>query len=237
MHLGPSGAREFVKAFLQRYEKKADAEVWLFPPTVSLEAVAAMVTDRAEVRVGAQDVYWEEKGAYTGQTSTGMVTEAGGSAALVGHSERRHVFGETVEETGKKTRALLAAALTPVFCVGEKLDEREAGNTPTVVREQLSALEGLDSAELARVVVAYEPVWAIGTGAVATPGDAEEVHSAVKEWFGQRGVVDLKVLYGGSVKTSNVAELISQPSIDGVLVGGASLDPVGWAELVAVRPD
>jgi triosephosphate isomerase len=237
MHLGPAGARDFVKVFLQRYEKKADAEVWFFPPAVSIDSVASQMTDRTELKVGAQDVHWESKGAFTGQTSLEMVSEAGGTAALVGHSERRHVFGETDEETGKKARAVLAAGLIPVFCVGEKLEEREAGQTLAVVKRQLSVLEGLDQTALGDVVVAYEPVWAIGTGAVATPADAVEVHEAIKLWFSEHGARDPKVLYGGSVKSSNVAELIAQPSIDGVLVGGASLDPSAWAELVNVRPD
>lgn len=235
MHLGPAGARKFIKTFLQRYEKKADAEVWFFPPSASLEAVGSQITDRPELKVGAQDVHWEVKGAFTGQTSIAMVTEAGGSAALVGHSERRHVFGETDAETGKKTRALLEADLTPVFCVGEKLEERDAGETLSVVHRQLAVLEGMDSRALSRIVVAYEPVWAIGTGKVATLSDAVEVHEGIKAWFSERGARDPRVLYGGSVKSSNVAELIAAQNIDGVLVGGASLDPVVWAELVAVR--
>lgn len=237
MHLGPTSAREFMKVFLQRYGKKADAEIWLFPPATSIEAVAAAVADRPEILVGAQDVYWEEKGAFTGQMSISMLAEAGGRAALVGHSERRHVFGETDEETGKKVRALLDTDMIPVLCVGEKLEQREAGHTISVVRQQLGAIDGLDAGLIARCVIAYEPVWAIGTGKVATPEDAEEVHADIKRWLADHGAAGVSVLYGGSVKESNVASLIGCESVDGVLVGGASLDPGGWANLVAVRPD
>lgn len=239
MSIGPEGAREFMQVFLQRYRKETGVEVWFFPPAPSLEAVAGTVRDRPEIVVGAQDVYWEESGAFTGQTSVTMIVEAGAKAALVGHSERRHVFAETDEETGRKVRALLGAGLTAVLCVGEKLGEREAGNTVDVVTRQLSTLEGLDANQLGKIVIAYEPVWAIGTGRNATPADAAAVHAAIREWFAARGVAaeNMSVLYGGSVKGSNVVELISESEIDGVLVGGASLDVAAWSEIVSARPN
>ena len=239
MHLGPEGAAEFFQVFSQRYRQLLDREVWFFPPAVSLKTVADLTRDRADVRVGAQNIYWEPKGAYTGELSVSMLTEAGGAAALVGHSERRHVFGETTDDTAKKVRALLDGGLTPLLCVGEKIEQREAGSTLAVVSGQLCALNGLDSAVLSRVVIAYEPVWAIGTGKTATPGDAAEVHAAIRRWLVDRGVAerDVRVLYGGSVKVDNVGALVAEPEIDGVLVGGASLDPSAWATIVGAVVD
>ena len=239
MHLAPVEARQFIKAFLSRYRLVNGREVWFFPSAVSLEAVARETRDRSEIVVGAQNIHWEDRGAFTGELSVPMARAAGARAALVGHSERRHVFGETDEDTGRKVRALLRHQLTPVLCVGENLDEREQGRTLAVVEHQLGALSGLDAAALASITVAYEPVWAIGTGRNATPKDAADVHRAIRAWFGARGVAarSLTVLYGGSVKPDNIAALIAEPEIDGVLVGGASIDPVSWAEIVNVKAD
>ena len=239
MNMGPAAARDFLKVFLQRYKKESGVEVWIFPPASSIEAVAREVRDRPEIVVGAQHVYWEESGAFTGETSIPIIVDAGARAALVGHSERRHIFGETVEDTGRRARALLDAGLTPVFCVGEKLDQREAGHTEAVVVAQLGGLDGLNASQLSKIVFAYEPVWAIGTGKNATPADAAQVHAAIHNWMAGRGVArrDVTVLYGGSVKPENVVSLISEPTIDGVLVGGASLEAAGWDEIVAARPN
>jgi triosephosphate isomerase len=239
MHLGPEAAREFFQVFLQRYRPMPDREVWFFPSAVSIKTVADLTRDRRAIAVGAQDVYWEDKGAFTGQLSIPMAQEAGARAALVGHSERRHVFGETDDETARKVRALLGHGMAPMLCVGEKIEEREAGQTMAVVERQLGALAGLDAASLARVTVAYEPVWAIGTGKTATPEDAAEVHAAVRSWLSARGVAprEVRVLYGGSVKPGNIGSLMSQPDIDGVLVGGASLDAGDWADMVQVEVD
>ncbi|MBI4421417.1 MAG: triose-phosphate isomerase [Gemmatimonadetes bacterium] len=236
MHLGPEDARQFLKVFLSRYRRENQREVWFFPPAVSLEAVAHATRDRTDFVVGAQNVHWEDQGAFTGEVSVPIARQAGARAALVGHSERRHVFGETDEETAKKVRALLKHQLTPVLCVGEKLDERERGATLQVVERQLGALSSLDAASLARVVIAYEPVWAIGTGRNATPSDAAQVHAAIRRWLTARGVAERStvVLYGGSVRLDNVRSLISEKEVDGMLVGGASLDPAAWAELVQV---
>ena len=146
MHIGPDGARQFLKVFLSRYRHEAGREVWFFPSAVALESVAAATRDRPGIVVGAQNVHWEDQGAFTGELSVPMARDAGARAALVGHSERRHIFGETDEETGRKVRALLKHHLTPILCVGEKLEEREAGATEAVVRRQLDVLAGLDAA-------------------------------------------------------------------------------------------
>ena len=237
MHLGPPEAREYVTTFLARYRPARDREVWFFPPAVSLEAVAGglAAAGRDDLVAGVQDIHWEPRGAFTGAVSAPLASQAGARAALVGHSERRHVFGETDQATGRKVAAALAAALTPVLCVGELLAEREAGQTLAVVTRQLEAALGgerLDHAVLADVVVAYEPVWAIGTGRNATPQDAALVHRHIRSWLVQRGAARTRVLYGGSVSNKNVGGLLAERELDGVLVGGASLDPAGWAELV-----
>lgn len=234
MHLGPEGARQFLRTFLERYTRLPDREVWFFPSAVALEAVALLTRDRPEIRTGAQNVYWEPAGAFTGEVSVPMAREAGADAALVGHSERRHTFGETDEETRRKVRALLDQGLIPLLCVGERLEEREAGRTLAVVERQLAVLQGLAPRQLARLAVAYEPVWAIGTGKTARPEDASEVHGHIRAWLGRHGAEAKRtpILYGGSVKPDNIASLVTGLDIDGVLVGGASLDPVQWADMV-----
>jgi triosephosphate isomerase len=162
-----------------------------------------------------------------------LAAQTGARAALVGHSERRHVFGESDADTRKKVAAVLAAKLSPILCVGEQLAERDAGQTLGVVTRQLAgALESLAPPDLAAVVIAYEPVWAIGTGRNATPADAAAVHRHIRGWLRDRGVAAPRILYGGSVNLKNIAELLAEPELDGVLVGGASLDPAGWAQLV-----
>ena len=230
MHITPAEARAFADVFLPRVSVHPGRTLAFFPSAVAIEATAGAFKGRRDIVVGAQDVYWEPKGAFTGATSVGLSTGAGATCALVGHSERRHVFGESDEDTRKKVRALFDGGLIPFLCVGEKLEEREAGQTTAVVLRQLdAATNGLSGDELARLVVAYEPVWAIGTGKNATPDDAAEVHGAIREALGT-GVVP--ILYGGSVNRGNVAALLRRPEIDGVLVGGASLDASGWAEVV-----
>ena len=234
MHLGPTDARGYCDTFLTLHAPRADREVWFFPPSVSLEAVAQRLGGLADLRAGAQNVHWEPQGAFTGAVSVPMAAQAGARAALVGHSERRHVFGETDVETGRKVRAVLAGGLAPVLCVGETLAEREAGRTLEVVRRQLEAgLEGLDGTALGALVIAYEPVWAIGTGRNATPADAAAVHREIRGWLAGRRVAQPRVLYGGSVNLKNVDSLLAEPELDGVLVGGASLDPEAWAQLVS----
>jgi triosephosphate isomerase len=239
MHLGPVGAREFLTTFVGSYTPIADREVWFFAPAVSLQTAAALVKGHAALRVGVQNVHWEAKGAFTGETSVGMAVEAGATAALVGHSERRHVFGETDDETGRKVRAALDGGLRPVLCVGETLEERERGDTLAVVQRQINVLAGLAPDALARVVIAYEPVWAIGTGRNASPTDAAEVHGAIRGRLAELSAPAdrMPVLYGGSVKPENAAALVAEEEIDGVLVGGASIDPASWRAIVEVGRD
>ncbi len=236
MHMGPEGAGAFCDVFLKQFEARDDREVWFFPPAVTLPTVVARVKGTG-ILVGAQNVFWEPKGAFTGELSVPLTREAGGAAALIGHSERRHVFSESIEETGRKVRAVLDGGLAPVFCVGEQLAERESGNTIKVVVDQLGALNGLSSEDLDRTIIAYEPVWAIGTGKTATPRDASEVHTAIRAWMIQHGADDkgVRVLYGGSVKPANAEVLLAEAEIDGVLVGGASLDPESWRKIVSVE--
>ena len=235
MHLGPIDARSYLEAFLSSTPAVAGREVWFFPPAISLEAVARAIRDRGDLGAGIQDVHWEAKGAFTGAVSVPLAAQAGARAALVGHSERRHVFGETDEETARKVRAVLGGSLVPILCVGETLAQRDDGATLDVVRRQLAAaLDGLDRQALGTVVIAYEPVWAIGTGRNATPGDAAVVHREIRAWVAGRGVAVTRVLYGGSVSLQNGAALLAEPELDGVLVGGASLDAAGWSKLVSM---
>jgi len=238
MHLTPAEARAFAIRFLELTRPADGRSLWFYPSAVSIETTAEAFASRGDIRVGAQDIHWEPKGAFTGATSISLAAGAGATGALVGHSERRHVFGESDAETGRKVRALLAAGLIPMLCVGEKLEEREAGQTEVVCRRQLRAgLEGVASADLARVLIAYEPVWAIGTGRNATPNDAAAVHRAIRQELSAMGRTGrARILYGGSVNRGNVLALLAEQELDGVLVGGASLDPETWAEIVGIGP-
>lgn len=236
MHNGPAEAERFFGEFLSAFSSREDRSVVFFPPAVSLAAARSAVQGRADIRLGVQNVFWEEKGAFTGEISCGMAVEAGAAVALVGHSERRQVFGETSEETARKVRAALAAGLAPMLCVGETLEEREAGRAAEVVEEQLRAVfEALDEADAERVVIAYEPVWAIGTGRTASPADAEQMHGSIRRllagWYGAEVAGRMAILYGGSVKPDNAEALLAAGDVDGVLVGGASLDPAGFARI------
>ncbi len=240
MHIGPPEARQYLRVFLDAGRLPPSRSVWFFPPAVSLEAVAQSIGGagaddplREPLVVGAQDIYWEPQGAFTGAISGPLASQAGARAVLIGHSERRHVFGETDEQTGKKLAAALEAKLHPVLCVGETLEQRDAGQTLEVVTRQLgAALTGGGRAATALVTIAYEPVWAIGTGRNATPRDAATVHAAIRAWLEKHGAAQTRILYGGSVNLKNAADLLAEPELDGVLVGGASLDPKAWAELV-----
>jgi triosephosphate isomerase len=234
MHHPPAAATGFAAKFLELTAPEEHRALWFFPPAVSLDAVALALGGRADINIGAQNVYWEPKGAFTGEISAGMVQECGGRGALVGHSERRHVFGETDEETAKKVRALLGSALVPMLCVGERLEEREAGSTDAVVARQLDAvLAGLPVGDASKLVIAYEPVWAIGTGKVARSEDASVVHRFIRRKLAGYGITArIPVLYGGSVNAGNLTGLLAEAEIDGVLVGGASLDAAGWASIV-----
>jgi triosephosphate isomerase (TIM) len=234
MNHGPAEARAFAEKFLALTPAVEGRRLWFFPAAVSIAALADALKGRSDVTIGAQNVHWEPKGAFTGAISIPMVTEVGARLTLVGHSERRHLFGETDEQVGRKTKAALAAGITPLICVGETLAERDGGRTEQVIVRQLGAvLLALESRDWERVVMAYEPVWAIGTGKNATPDDAAQIHELIRMELGRKGVQHrVPILYGGSVSSANVASLLTRPQLDGVLVGGASLNPEGWAEVV-----
>lgn len=235
MHHGPTDARAFMRTFLDQYARRADRQVIFFPPAAALAAVGESLRDRQDILLGVQNIHWEDKGAFTGEISAPIARDAGAHVALIGHSERRHVFGETDEETAKKVAAAVRARLVPMLCVGEQLSEREAGRTEEVVLRQLRAgLSTIEGATFAVGAVAYEPVWAIGTGKTATPQDASSVHAVIREELialvGDRGG-HIPILYGGSVNRGNAKDLIGAPQVDGVLVGGASLDAEGWSTI------
>jgi triosephosphate isomerase (TIM) len=234
MHHGPAEARAFAKTFLPLSSGVQGRSLWFFPPAVSIAALSDAMKGRADVSVGAQNVHWEPKGPFTGAISIPMVTEVGARLTLVGHSERRHLFGETDEQVARKTRAALAAGITPLVCVGETLPERDSGRTEQVILRQIgTVLQALEPSDWAKVVLAYEPVWAIGTGKNATPDDAAQIHELIRMELGRNSVsVRVPILYGGSVNAGNVAFLLTRPQIDGVLVGGASLDAEGWADVI-----
>ncbi len=225
MHMGPDEA----SAFFSRFTPDAlgdSVRVVVFPPAVSLRTARAAAPKGVEI--GVQNIHPEPSGAFTGETSAEMARSAGASLVLVGHSERRHVFGETDEETAGKVRAGLRAGLIPVVCVGETLDQRRAGKLETVLRRQVEAVRA-PLGDAPSFMIAYEPVWAIGTGETATPEDAAEAHALVREALGDLG--GAPILYGGSVKPGNAGELMASPGVDGVLVGGASLDPESFLRI------
>ena len=238
MNHGPSDARAFLRTFLDYYPRgrERDRTVMFFPPALTLTTVVEMLRDRTDILVGVQNIYYEDKGAFTGESSAPIARDAGARLVLVGHSERRHVFGETDEDTAKKCAAAVRAGLTPMLCVGERLEERDRGETEEVVLRQLRAgLASLEVDKVATSLVAYEPVWAIGTGKTATPDDAAAVHkvirTALRELAGERGIA-VPILYGGSVNRSNAPALLKAQNVDGLLVGGASLDAESWASIV-----
>jgi triosephosphate isomerase len=217
-------------------EKSEHCEIVICPPFTNL-AAAVDAAKGSGIRVGAQNIAWAKEGAFTGEISGPMIAAAGASHAIVGHSERRQYFGETDETVLKRTQAALEFGLTPIVCVGERLEERESGNTEAVLIGQFrKGIAGLSEQQFARIVIAYEPVWAIGTGKTATPEIAADAHrtirAQVREKFGKEAGDAVRILYGGSVKPDNVKSLMAQPEIDGSLVGGASLDAVSFAGIV-----
>jgi triosephosphate isomerase (TIM) len=236
MHRTESEAVALVTALKQHLPARPVAEVVVLPPFTALAAVRSMMPTDGRFALGAQNCHWEKEGAFTGEVSAWMLADAGCSYVLVGHSERRHLFGETDEMVNKRAKGALAASLKPIVCVGETLGERDSGRTLAVCTGQLTAsLAEISADEMARVTVAYEPVWAIGTGHNATPEQAQEVHAHVRDvlgrLFGKAIAQATRIQYGGSVKASNAAELLGQPDVDGALVGGASLDAVGFAAI------
>ena len=236
MNNGPTAAKAFMDAFLAGYAARSDRTVIIFPPAVSLPVVAAALSKRTDVLAGIQNIHWAEKGAFTGEISAPMASDAGARVVLVGHSERRHVFGETDAQCAKKCLAASHANLPFMLCVGETIQQREAGDTERLViqqlREGLSQTPNLISADF---MIAYEPVWAIGTGLTATAGDASAIHtvlrSALSQMIGTRAD-EIPILYGGSVNAANAASLLGAPEVDGLLVGGASVDAASWLPIV-----
>ncbi|HEX6790265.1 MAG TPA: triose-phosphate isomerase [Candidatus Krumholzibacteria bacterium] len=224
----------FVPPLRDALPRLSDVDLAVFPSFLGIRPVVDALQG-TDVAVGAQDVYFEANGAYTGEVSAAMIRDAGGTMVLVGHSERRHVLGESDETVAKKLVAALQAGLTPVLCVGELISERDAGNARSVVERQLTTAFAAVAAALApRTVVAYEPVWAIGTGRTASPDDAAEMHAAVRAWLSGRlgnAADGMRILYGGSVKPDNAAGLIARENVDGFLVGGASLDPASFVAI------
>jgi triosephosphate isomerase len=227
MNLDRAGAIALAGAVAAGSPAVRAVDLALFPPAVYLDAVRQALAG-SNVAYGAQNVYHESNGAYTGEISPAMLVDLGCTYVILGHSERRHILSETDADVNKKTNAALAAGLVPIVCVGELLAEREAGRTGEVINGQFNgSLGNLSTRQISRVVIAYEPVWAIGTGKVATPAQAEEVHTALRRILADRYNTTIaqtvRILYGGSVKAGNAAELLAQPNVDGALVGGASL--------------
>ena len=235
MNMTSAEVAVYASALIPTLEGFAAVEVVVAPPFTALPRAAKEFAG-TEIAVAAQNVHAEAQGAFTGEVAVGMLAELGCSYAIVGHSERRALFGEIDERVSAKARALLDGGLKPIVCVGESLEEREAGRTQDVVEAQLrGSLAGVPEARARDVVVAYEPVWAIGTGRTATPELAQEVHQTIRaelsKTFGAAGD-EIRIQYGGSVKPENAGELMAQPDIDGALVGGASLDPLSFGSIV-----
>jgi triosephosphate isomerase len=235
MHKTVGEAQAFVRAFLPLIPSLGDRDVVIAPPSLQLAAVAEALKG-SPVAWAAQNVHPEEKGAFTGEVSSSMLADLGCAYTIVGHSERRALFGETSEFVARKAEALLAHGIRPIVCVGETLEERESERTFEVVGQQLDeSLSRIPDDQADVVVVAYEPVWAIGTGRTATPEMAQEVHGFIRESLGKRfgaAGAAIRIQYGGSVKPDNAAALMAQPDIDGALVGGASLEPDSFAAIV-----
>jgi triosephosphate isomerase len=235
MNHGPTEAAAVVEGYLERHPVRTDRTVIFFPPAISFSAVKQGLRGRPDIRLGVQNVHAEEKGAFTGEISAAMSADAGAAFVLVGHSERRHVFGETDAQAAIKCARVVQHGLTPILCVGEKIEQREHGETERVVLHQLRTGVSMLSHEAIReMIIAYEPVWAIGTGRTATPEDATAVHRVIRaalvDLVGE-GALEVPILYGGSVNTANAAALLGADQVDGLLVGGASLDPGGWAKI------
>ncbi|HQU45539.1 MAG: triose-phosphate isomerase [Planctomycetia bacterium 21-64-5] len=237
MNLNRRQAVELAQAVAARAAESPHVDLAVCPPSVYLDAVGQALAG-SRVGLGAQNVYHEASGAFTGEVSAAMLVDLGCRYVILGHSERRHILGETDEQINRKLLAALGAGLTPIVCVGELLSEREAGQTAAVIRRQFDgSLAQLSEQQMRNVVIAYEPVWAIGTGKVATPEQAQEVHLDLRKLIEARynsGTAQaVRIQYGGSVKPSNAAELLSQPDIDGALVGGASLKADDFLGIVA----
>ncbi|HZC24086.1 MAG TPA: triose-phosphate isomerase [Candidatus Binatia bacterium] len=236
MYKTPDQTRHFFREFLPLVSGHDRDEIVVCPPCLDLSA-ALESTQGSNVAIGAQNVHWKEEGAFTGEISVAQLLALGVKHVIIGHSERRQYFGETDDTVNLRLKTALESGLTPVCCVGEVLEEREAGMTDDVLRRQcVRAFHAISAKKAAKLVVAYEPVWAIGTGKTATPELAAEAHAVIRKEatgiFGEEFAANLRILYGGSVKPDNVSALMAQEEIDGALVGGASLDPASFAKIV-----
>jgi triosephosphate isomerase len=236
MYKTPAETSAFFEKFRPLAGQAEHCEVVICPPFTNL-AAAVEAARGSRIHIGAQNIGWAREGAFTGEISGPMIVATGAAWAIVGHSERRQYFAETDETVLKRTQAALEFGLTPIVCVGERLEERESGHTEAVlVRQFQQGIAGLSERQFAKIVIAYEPVWAIGTGKTATPEMAAGAHRAIRSQvrakFGDEAGEAMRILYGGSVKPDNIRTLMAQPEIDGVLVGGASLDPVSFASIV-----
>jgi len=232
---------KYVKEFRAMVKDISGVEIVIAPPFTALHA-AAEAARNSNVGVAAQNLYWEREGAFTGEISATMIAEAGAEYVIIGHSERRMLFGETDASVNRKVAAAFAGGLTPIVCIGETLDQRERNDTFAVLDRQIKeGLEGITSAQVVQLVIAYEPVWAIGTGRNATPAQAAEAHGHIRKrlqnWFGADGAELCHVIYGGSVKPENIGDLVSLPDVDGALVGGASLDVKVFYDIVSRSRD
>jgi triosephosphate isomerase len=239
MNMTLSEADSFLESFLLEVADENGLDIVLAPPFTALARVSEKLSSVQNVKLGAQNMHFEKSGAYTGEVSAGMLRELFTRYVVLGHSERRSYFGESDELINRKTKAALAAALIPIVCIGETLEERDAGRVESVLEMQTrGSLADLAPEQLAGLVVAYEPVWAIGTGRTASPQQAQDAHAFIRKTLAaisDSATADkVRIQYGGSVKPANTAELMSQPDIDGALVGGASLDPRGFAEIVKI---
>jgi triosephosphate isomerase len=226
----------FIKELKSILKDVTGVEIVVAPPFTAVHAVAEAARN-SNIGVAAQDVYWEREGAFTGEVSPGMIAEAGALYAIVGHSERRRLFGETDAIVNRKAMAVMGAGLTAIVCIGETLEERERGETLAVLDRQIQGgLDGFTGEQVAELVVAYEPVWAIGTGRNATAAQAGEAHAHIRtrlrQWFGGDAADRCHIIYGGSVKPDNIRDLIAEADVDGALVGGASLDVRSFGEIV-----
>ncbi len=236
MHKTISETLAYIEAFKPLVAGVTDRDIMLAPPFTALDA-AQRALEGSSILLGAQNCHWEDQGAFTGEISPRMLADIGVTHVIIGHSERRHIFRETDEMIRQKIEAALKHELKPILCIGETLEEREAGKTFAVLERQLKeGLKGLSAGDLKDLVVAYEPVWAIGTGKTATPEQAQEAHAFCRrllaEMFGKEFAENIRILYGGSVKPENVVGLMARPDIDGALVGGASLKPDVFARIV-----
>ena len=236
MYKTPSETGAFFDKFKPLVANSTHCEIVICPPFVDLPA-AVDACQGTHIQIGGQDLFWEKEGAYTGEISAAMLKAVGSRWVLVAHSERRQYFGETEESANKKIAAALESGLTPIYCVGEKLQERESGKTHQILETQcLGGVTNLAPDQFSKIVIAYEPVWAIGTGKVATPEIAADAHRCIREQlrkkFGPDAAAACRILYGGSVKPDNIRSLMAQPEIDGALVGGASLEPASFASIV-----